>query len=216
MRQGIRIALVALGLNCICFFRGCENHDTHMTFGFPAPIVVVRYNDTIVQTPAGPVDVPVPTKVLSWSAWTPAANALLLLILGVLTWQRGGITPTPWRCFWLAATILNSHLLPVVGFWIWFYAAWLPTGWLSEAVETVLMSRLSKPQFAASDDTGLSVDIASRLYFLMLFGAFWGSASLGGWVYRKFKPTRGAAEAEENGLTVEALRSDAPSPLAPG
>jgi hypothetical protein len=186
MRKGLRIALVALGLNCISFFHGCENQSTQMSFGFPAPVVTVQYGDTAVQTPVGQTDVSVPTKIVSWSAWAPLANVWFLMAGAVLVWRRGGISAAPWWCFWLAATILNCLHVPLGG-WVWMYVVFVPTGWLVELVEELLMWGLAKPHLGASDETGLSTDIASRLYFVMLFAASWGLAAAGGWVYRRFK-----------------------------
>jgi hypothetical protein len=187
MRQPIRIALVVLGLNCICFFHGCEKQNLQMTFGFPAPVVTVQYDDAAVQTPAGTViDVTVPTNIVSWTAWSPVVNGLFLLVLAAWIWQRGGIAPTPWRCFWLSATILNTLLVPIVGVSAWIYLVWLPTAWVAKGMEFILVA-ISGSEWSSNDWEQEPIpDIASRLYFVILFAACWGLAVLGGSVYRRF------------------------------
>lgn len=188
MRQPVRIALVALALNCICFFHGCEKQNLQMTFGFPAPIVTVQYDDAAVQTPAGTViDVTVPTNIVSWTAWSPVVNGLFLLVLAAWIWQRGGIAPTPWRCFWLSATILNTLLVPIVGVSAWIYLVWVPTAWVAKGVKFILVAITESESSSSEWDQAPVPDIASRLYFVILFAACWGLAALGGWVYRRFR-----------------------------
>lgn len=207
MRKGLRIALVVLAMNCIWFFRGgCQ---TQMTLGFPAPLVAVKTGQDEVQTPAGGVNVTVPTTIVSWSAWNLVVDALFLLVMAAWLWRRGGIAPTPWGCFWLATTILNSFLVPFVGVYIWFYCVLWPTALLFEAVHAVLLR-----DNLASEWKDLADDIASRLYFVLLFFACWGLTVFGGWVFRKFNPVRADTAADE--LIGEELRPTTPSPLAPG
>lgn len=196
MRKGLRIALVALGLNCICFFHGCENQDPQMSFGFPASIVTLQYDEATAPTPVGSIGMMVPKKVVSWSGWAPAADAMFLLAGAAWLWKRGGIGPTPWRCFWMVATLLNSFL---VVFWLWVYLVWSPTVLLADATAAVLLIGIPLPEGMALNDIGLAVDIASRLYFVLLFAECWGLAALGGWGYRRFKSRAtgvGQAEAE--------------------
>ncbi|MBI5758210.1 MAG: hypothetical protein HZA46_06805 [Planctomycetales bacterium] len=190
MRKGLRIALMALAVNCIGFFRGCEGNGIQMSMGFPLPFVVLDYAEVELPSAKYAPSVLMPKEVRDWSILTPPINVAILVLPVVWLWRNKLLRRQLWVAFWLTCSVSNCF---IVAYGAWVQLVWSPTAWLGDIVAELVLWGIPEVESSEPGDllvlTNLVYDVSSRLYFGLLLAFVYVLIALGERIYRRFCPS---------------------------
>jgi hypothetical protein len=171
-----RVSFVALLLNCMLFFRGCDaEHRSHYSLG-----VLIPYADVEVVNNSGLETLS--ARLLDPSAIVFVINAVAGLLLGA-AFVRLPVARRAWWALFLACA-LNINLLGIraIGFYVVLLPVLTIAGWLTRLTG-------AEPPVDRSV-MPIQISIASRLWLAILFGLLYGMLSLLAFVGRYYPRSR--------------------------
>jgi hypothetical protein len=159
--MSVRVLAVALLLNCLLFFQGCDKNDKSLqcSLGVAAPFAKLK-----VATRVGMGMLP--SRLFDLSPVLMLVNAAVGLLLGIAFLQL----PTQrraWLSLFLAWGLTNSLLVLGV---VWIYVVGFPI----LAIHEILWPSHSPALPANPPAPAVLIPIASRLWLAIMFGLFYG------------------------------------------